>query len=123
MFFIKIWSFSHIYRDFFFLQQRREEYERHIRELEDELLQRETEQREMQLLMAEEEEVRREEEGGRERRRSTLLHPSASPAKFDYSPYHDSNTFTFTEFTDREVSTHLLVCYVCVVFYVVCRVT
>lgn len=56
----------------------------------------------MQLLMAEEEEVRREE-GGRQRRRSTLLHPS-SPTKFDYSAYHDPNTFTFTDFTNRDVS-------------------
>ena len=87
-------------------QQRREEYERHIRELEDELLQSEKEQREM-LLMAAESEEREEEEGGRERRRSTLLNPSSSPNKFDYSAYHDTAAvhFTFPDFPEREVNT------------------
>ena len=75
-------------------------------------MQREKEQREMQLLMADEEEEegsggrRGEGDGGRERRRSTLLHPSSSPNRFDYSAYHDSaaTTFTYPDYTDREVS-------------------
>ena len=72
----------------------------------------------MQLLMAEEEEARREEEGGRERRRSTLLHPSSSPTKFDYSTYHDSNnTFSFPDFQEREVCLCLL--FVRVYMYIV----
>ena len=68
----------------------------------------------------EEEEGRREGEGGRERRRSTLLHPSSSPTKFDYSPYHGSTTFTFPEFTEGEVGTALVYCLV--LFVVVCCV-
>ena len=102
----------------FFFQQRREEYERHIRELEDELLQREKEQREMQLLMAdEEEEEGRGEEGGRERRRSTLLHPSSSPTKFDYSTYHGPTTFTFPDFTEGEVGAGFVDCLSCMLLF------
>lgn len=92
------------------IQQRREEYERHIRDLEEELLQREKEQKEM-LMMAAEAEEGEEKEGGRERRRSTLLHPSSSPNKFDYSAYHDTaaTTFTFPEFAEREVTICLFI--------------
>ena len=84
------------------LQLRREEYERHIRELEDELRQREQEQK-MLMSTEAEQEGRGEEGGARERRRSTLLHPSSSPTKFDYSAYHDPVTFAYHDFTKREV--------------------
>ena len=58
------------------------------------------------LMAAEAEQEGRGKEGGtRERRRSTLLHPSSSPTKFDYSAYHDPVTFTYHDFTEREVGT------------------
>ena len=83
------------------VQQRREGYERHIRELEDELREREREKKEIVIAAEADQEGQGEEGGARERRRSTLL--SSSPNKFDYSAYHDPVTFTYPEFAEREV--------------------
>ena len=93
------------------LQEQREEYEKHIRKLEEELVQQELvqqerEQKAMQLLMADEEEAgREEEEGGRERQRSTFLRPSSTMG-FDYSPGYDT-PFSPFEFQEAEVCVYI----------------
>ena len=73
---------------FFPLQQRREEYERHIREQEEELLQQEKELKDRQLRQVEEEERRKADAEQRNSARSQTV-------EFDYSPYITTPNTTF----------------------------
>ncbi len=68
-------------------QQRREEYERHIREMEEELLQQELELRERERRQSEEEERRKADA---EQKRNSSVLQSTSLTEFDYSLYHSS---------------------------------